>query len=72
LAHDRWTAVNVEDQILVAAAVLLDGNTFRARAWFNSERLRLFEGATALQLVQCGRGDDVFQYLKSLKTGDII
>lgn len=71
LGHDRRTGIDFEDSILVAATFLLQGKAPQAIAWFRSERLSPFDGATAMQLVECGRGKAALQYLQSLQVGDL-
>lgn len=40
-----------------------------ARAWFETEALPGFSGATAQQLVESGRGQDVLDYIAAVDAG---
>lgn len=69
MPHGEWTGTEVEVSILVAAAVLFGGDVRRARAWFELAKLPSFDGATAAQMVELGRGAAVLKYLESLEGG---
>lgn len=58
-----------EAQVLAAACELTGGDADKARTWYERERLREFDGATARQLVASGRAQDVLQLLQMYDAG---
>ncbi|EKS26812.1 MULTISPECIES: antitoxin Xre/MbcA/ParS toxin-binding domain-containing protein [Nitrobacteraceae] len=45
------------------------GTALMAYAWYRSEPLSGFSGQTAMQLVRCGRADDVLDYIDAVDAG---
>jgi hypothetical protein len=45
------------------------GSALMAYAWYRSEPLPGFAGATAMQLVRDGRADDVLEYIDAVDAG---
>ncbi|MDP3759691.1 MAG: DUF2384 domain-containing protein [Ramlibacter sp.] len=57
------------DKILQAAAAVAGGDMVKARSWFEHEHLPEFDGRTAAQVVDEGRGDDVLRLIESYGQG---
>lgn len=60
--------VSDESRVL-AAATQLAGDRERALRWYEQEKLQLFGGSTAAQLVAQGRAEDLIRYIESLEAG---
>ncbi|KVL12974.1 hypothetical protein [Burkholderia cepacia] len=57
--------------LIICAATQISGNLCSTIGWFRNERLPVFEGQTAEQLVSDGRTDDVLRYIKALEAGAV-
>ena len=60
---------DLQDEVLSRATAVAGGDAARAREWFLHEKLPAFAGATAAELVERGRAQDVLAYLEHLEGG---
>jgi hypothetical protein len=54
---------------ILRAATDLNGDPAVALLWYHCDQIVIFDGKTAEQLVNEGRGDDLLRYLRSLEAG---
>ena len=54
---------------VIRAAALLSGDLKKAASWYFADRIDVFGGSTAEELVLQGRARDVLRYIESLEAG---